>query len=180
MDMILFEVFLKSIDLIPQPTDYYNGTIYVIDNVIVLSGSCGIKWIFFKNTSKWIMSICAFGRGFTVCFFGGNETGGNSFERFLTPYQYSRLPINQDSSSQWQIKYPLLCFFRQVTARILRGVVRGSPTQSRSSVQENPTPPMAPLLVIPYALMLSGLEQTTGNDHIDGKKGQLTFMCIFF
>ena len=29
--------------------------------------SCGIKWIFFKNTSKRIMSICASGRGFTVC-----------------------------------------------------------------------------------------------------------------
>ena len=36
MDMILFEVFLKSIhDLIPQQQIYYNGTI--IDNVIVLS-----------------------------------------------------------------------------------------------------------------------------------------------
>ena len=36
MDMIFFEVFLKSIDLIPQ-NRYYNGTIYIIDNVIVLS-----------------------------------------------------------------------------------------------------------------------------------------------
>ena len=36
MDMILFEVFLKSIDLIPN-NRYYNGTIYIIDNVIVLS-----------------------------------------------------------------------------------------------------------------------------------------------
>ena len=35
MDMILFEVFLKSIDLIPQ--QHYNGTIDIIDNVIVLS-----------------------------------------------------------------------------------------------------------------------------------------------
>ena len=24
---------------------------------------------------------------------GGNQTGGNSLERFLTPYQYSRLPL---------------------------------------------------------------------------------------
>ena len=31
MDMILFEVFLKSNNI------YYNGTIYIIDNVIVLS-----------------------------------------------------------------------------------------------------------------------------------------------
>ena len=38
MDMILFEVFLKSIDLIPQQQIYYNGTIYIIDNVIVLRG----------------------------------------------------------------------------------------------------------------------------------------------
>ena len=36
MDMILFEVFLKSIDLIPQQ-QIYNSTIYIIDNVIVLS-----------------------------------------------------------------------------------------------------------------------------------------------
>ena len=35
MDMILFEVFLKSIDLIPQQQIYYNGTIK--DNAIVLS-----------------------------------------------------------------------------------------------------------------------------------------------
>ena len=33
MDMILFEVFLKSIDL----NRYYNGTIYITDNVIVPS-----------------------------------------------------------------------------------------------------------------------------------------------
>ena len=25
---------------------------------------------------------------------GGNQTGGNSHERFLTPYQNSRLPLN--------------------------------------------------------------------------------------
>ena len=36
MDMILLEVFLKSIDLIPQQ-QIYSGTIYIIDNVIVLS-----------------------------------------------------------------------------------------------------------------------------------------------
>ena len=34
MDIIIFEEFLKSLDLIPQ--QYYNGTIYIIDNVIVL------------------------------------------------------------------------------------------------------------------------------------------------
>ena len=28
--------------------------------------------------------------------FGGNQTDGNSFERFLTPYQYSRLPLKTD------------------------------------------------------------------------------------
>ena len=37
MDMILFEVFLKSTDLIPQQQILYNATIYIIDNVIVLS-----------------------------------------------------------------------------------------------------------------------------------------------
>ena len=37
MDMILFEVFLKSIDLIPQQQILQLGTIYNIDNVIVLS-----------------------------------------------------------------------------------------------------------------------------------------------
>ena len=38
MDMILFEVIMKSIDMIPQQLNrYYNGTIYIIDNVIVLS-----------------------------------------------------------------------------------------------------------------------------------------------
>ena len=36
MDMILYEAFLKSIDLIPQQ-HIYNGTIYIIGNVIVLS-----------------------------------------------------------------------------------------------------------------------------------------------
>ena len=36
MDMILFEVFLKSIELIP-PQQILQGTIYFIDNVIVLS-----------------------------------------------------------------------------------------------------------------------------------------------
>ena len=35
MDMIIFEVFLKSIDLIPQQN--YNGTIYIYKIVIVLS-----------------------------------------------------------------------------------------------------------------------------------------------
>ena len=36
MDMILFEVFLKSIDWFHN-NRYYNGTIYIIDNIIVLS-----------------------------------------------------------------------------------------------------------------------------------------------
>ena len=36
MDMILFEVFLKSFDLIPQQQNY-NGTIYMTDTVIVIS-----------------------------------------------------------------------------------------------------------------------------------------------
>ena len=36
MDMIPFEALLKSIDLIPQQK-YYNGTIYIIVNVIVPS-----------------------------------------------------------------------------------------------------------------------------------------------
>ena len=36
MDMILFEVFLKSIDLIPQQI-LQRHYIYIIDNVIVLS-----------------------------------------------------------------------------------------------------------------------------------------------
>ena len=36
MDMIVFEVFLKSIHLIPQQ-QIYNGTIYIIENVIVQS-----------------------------------------------------------------------------------------------------------------------------------------------
>ena len=38
MDMILFEVILKSIDLIQQQQIYYNSTIYIIhvDNAIVL------------------------------------------------------------------------------------------------------------------------------------------------
>ena len=35
MDKILFEVFLKNIDLSPQHT-YYNGTIYIIDNIIIV------------------------------------------------------------------------------------------------------------------------------------------------
>ena len=34
-DMILFEVFLKSIDLIPQSTDITTALFTVIDNVIV-------------------------------------------------------------------------------------------------------------------------------------------------
>ena len=38
MDMILFEVFLKSTDLIPEQHNlYYNGNIYIIDKFIVLS-----------------------------------------------------------------------------------------------------------------------------------------------
>ena len=37
MDMILFEVFLKSIDFIPQQQKLQWHYIYIIDNVIVLS-----------------------------------------------------------------------------------------------------------------------------------------------
>ena len=37
MDMILFEVFLKSIDLIPQQQILQRHYSYIIDNVIVLS-----------------------------------------------------------------------------------------------------------------------------------------------
>ena len=37
MDMILFEVFLKSIDLIPQQYILQRHYLYIIDNVIVLS-----------------------------------------------------------------------------------------------------------------------------------------------
>ena len=68
MDMILFEVFLKSIDLIPQ---HYNGTISSIGNVIVLSDLVESSGYSSKDASKRIMSICAYGRGFTVYKFKG-------------------------------------------------------------------------------------------------------------
>ena len=60
-----FEVFLKSIDLIPQQQILQRHYLYYRSCHCTI-WSCRIKWIFFKNTSKRIMSICASGRGFTV------------------------------------------------------------------------------------------------------------------
>ena len=65
MDTILFEVFLKSIDLIPQQQILQWHYLYYRKCHCTI-WSCGIKWIFFINTSKRIMSICASRRGFTV------------------------------------------------------------------------------------------------------------------
>ena len=66
MDMIPFEVFLKNIDLIPQQHTYYNGTIYIMYNVMVLSDFVESSGYYSKNTLKFIMSICAYKRSFTV------------------------------------------------------------------------------------------------------------------
>ena len=60
MDMILFEVFLKSIDLIHN-NRYYNGTIYIIDNVIVLADFVESSGYTSKALQLRIMSICASG-----------------------------------------------------------------------------------------------------------------------
>ena len=68
MDMILFEVFLKSIALIPQQQiNYYNGTIYIIDNVNVLSDHVESSgYILQKHFKRDHVHVCASGRGFTV------------------------------------------------------------------------------------------------------------------
>ena len=66
MDMILFEVFLKTIDLIPQQQILQRHYLYYRQCHCTI-WSCGIRWIFFKNASKRIMSISSSGRGFTVC-----------------------------------------------------------------------------------------------------------------
>ena len=72
MDMILFEVFLKSIDLIPLQQILQRHYLYIIDNVTVLSDlveSSGYsskilqKKIIQNILQKRIMSICASGRG---------------------------------------------------------------------------------------------------------------------
>ena len=65
MDMILFEVFLKSIDLIPQQQILQRHYLYY--NVIVLSDLVESSGYSSKALQERIMSICASGRGFTVC-----------------------------------------------------------------------------------------------------------------
>ena len=66
MDMILFEVFLKSIDLIPQQQIYYNGTIHIIHNVIVLSDLVESSGYSSKTLQKGSCPYMRLGRGFTV------------------------------------------------------------------------------------------------------------------
>ena len=61
MDMILFEVFLKSIDLI-QNNRYYNGTIYIIDNVIVLSDHVESSGYASKTLKKGSCPYASLGR----------------------------------------------------------------------------------------------------------------------
>ena len=60
MDMILFEVYLKSNDLIPQQQILQRHYLYIIDNVIALSDlveSCGYSW---KTLQK---GSCPYGTG---------------------------------------------------------------------------------------------------------------------
>ena len=66
MDMILFEVFLKSIDLIPQQNILQRHYLYYRWFHCTL-WSCGIKWIFFKNTLKRIMSMRLWMRFYGIC-----------------------------------------------------------------------------------------------------------------
>ena len=95
MDMILFEVFLKSIDLIPQQQilqrHYCHCTIW----------SCGIKWIFFKYTSERNLSVCASGRGFTVHYGTRFIRSKDSVSELytLTFFSHSALSIQTTSGS---------------------------------------------------------------------------------
>ena len=75
MDLILSEVCLKSMDLIPQQQIYYNGTIYIIDNVIVLSDLVESSGYSSKTLQTGPCPICASVRGFTVWEWNGGQCG---------------------------------------------------------------------------------------------------------
>ena len=63
MDVVRFEVFLKSIDLIPQQQILQQ---HIIDNVIVLSDLVESSGYSSKTLQKGSCPLCASGRGSTV------------------------------------------------------------------------------------------------------------------
>ena len=65
MDTILLKCFWRASTWFHN-NRYYNGTICIVDNVIVLSDLVESSGYSSKTLQKRIMSICASGRGFTV------------------------------------------------------------------------------------------------------------------